>query len=521
MATRDVELVVNPMTAAVEEDAREEPLPSEDTDMSSAAPSGGNAKNLGLPATTAPQPLDRTTAKDWGARKAKVRRLVAQSIALVAIVSFITSAVAFAMGLAATIAVADERTTAAAATGWGAHADDFEVLRAHLPLHFGQLVDVPTVGARDCEFFSADGNLYLVYANDKNNAGSHDVGSTVWRFNRADRSFTLVQTIATHAAHDADAMVISGVTYLVLASKAGATSLYKWNAGQFVLHQTFHAESDTKSEKFYVRDVDHHAHNGVDWLALIVSEAYPAGSATKSNSANSELWKWDAGSAKFVWFKDVPSVGARDGEFFVVDGVLCIAIANTKSATGAERIIESFVYKFDADASAWLASDPIVTEGAYDFEYVASIRHLRFSRAQQWSLCSLGLSRTLFSLSSAPAPVRPLSFFPSRAQVLRASNAMPRSNNGGCARRGCQIPCRSVLDEWYRERDRLEALQVGRLEWSGERVARVSADADVRSVSPRSAAALLCARPFALVHLPATHCFSRSRTLVAVQVRGA
>ena len=140
MANRDVELVVNPMTAAVEEDAREEPLPSEDTDMSSAAPSGGNAKNLGLPATTAPQPLDRTTAKDWGARKAKVRRLVAQSIALVAIVSFITSAVAFAMGLAATIAVADERTTAAAATGWGAHADDFEVLRAHLPLHFGRVV---------------------------------------------------------------------------------------------------------------------------------------------------------------------------------------------------------------------------------------------------------------------------------------------------------------------------------------------------------------------------------------------
>ncbi len=260
--------------------------------------------------------------------------------------------------------------TAAAATASAiaAGADNgIAELRGKMPLHFGQLVDLPTVGTRDSEWVHIDDELYLVHASDKDNLGVKEVSSQVWRFRRDTRDFELHQNIPAYSAHDVDAMVIGGDTYLCFASKSGKTNLYKWDSGskQFVVHQEL-------AENKYVRDVDHFRYVGFDWILLVVSERQLPGSSDKSNVADSELMKWDATTKQFAFVQGLPSKGARDGEFMVVEGVGSIAIANTKGDpySSPPRQVDSYVYKWDASSGTFVdAQMNIPTDGNYDFDY--------------------------------------------------------------------------------------------------------------------------------------------------------
>ena len=246
----------------------------------------------------------------------------------------------------------------------------YSEIREKLPLHFNQLVDIPTIGTRDSEWFSVDGTLYLVFASDKDDSKAKNVNSQIWRFNREDRTFVLHQNIQVYSAHDVDTMVIAGDTYLTLGSKNGKTHLYKYDktSKMFSVYQAI------DEEKKFIRDIDHFVHDGADWMILTVSER-ENDQGVVVNDANSELWKWNTGKKKFEFFQNLPSMGARDSEFFVVEGVACIAIANTKGNDPSgnkkyPRILDSYVYKWDTTSKKFVPSDPIPnTEGNYDFKY--------------------------------------------------------------------------------------------------------------------------------------------------------
>ena len=137
----------------------------------------------------------------------------------------------------------------------------------------------------------------------------------------------------------------------------------------------FYQDLDTTGK--YIRDIDHFQNAGADWLILCISERKAADGDYTVNDAQSEVWKWDPSGKTFKFHQYLRSLGARDAEFFVVDGVACIAIANTKgldpqggAGKNYPRIIPSYVFKWDAATSKFVDSDDIPnTEGNYDFDY--------------------------------------------------------------------------------------------------------------------------------------------------------
>ncbi len=140
-----------------------------------------------------------------------------------------------ALGVALAVAMKNQTAGSDKSTDskWAA---DYAAIRDKLPLHFNQLVDIPTIGTRDSEWFSVADELYLAFASDKNNEGTKDINSQIWHFNRTDRTFVLHQNINVYSAHDVDAMVLRGETYLTFASKGApdgsksGTKLFKYNA---------------------------------------------------------------------------------------------------------------------------------------------------------------------------------------------------------------------------------------------------------------------------------------------------
>lgn len=256
---------------------------------------------------------------------------------------------------------------------------DYAALRDKLPLHFNQLVDIPTIGARDSEWFSVEGQLYIAFSSAEDDSGTKDINSQIWRFNRENRSFVLHQNINVYSAHDADVMIIGGETYLTFASKGpkdvqkSGTKLFKYNKATTKFD--FYQDLDVTGK--YIRDIDHFQNEGADWIVLCISERKATDGTHTLNDAKSEVWKWDTSTKKFKFHQSLDSLGARDAEFFVVEGVACIAIANTKGldpAGGAgqkyPRIIDSYVYKWDTNTAKFVPSDNIPdTEGNYDFNY--------------------------------------------------------------------------------------------------------------------------------------------------------
>ena len=306
-----------------------------------------------VPPPTAPPPREEQAPA----------RAAGFAFVMIGLLSALVALAAFAMALSATIAVAGQSNGAASAAAetteaWGSHLADFTSLRGHMPLNFNQLADIPTAGARDSEWFTIDGELYLAFANDK------DDYSTIWRFRRTDRAFVLVQRVATKNAHDVDVIALGGETYLTYGCKGGTTSSYKWtkSTSTFVHHQTLR-------DGLYIRDVDHFEYVGEHWLILVVSEKVDATSGDKTNSANSELFKWDASAKVWDFEQYLPSVGARDAEFYVVDNVGCIAIANTKGDPATIRTLNSNIYRWDGTRFVSTGAADIMTKGNYDFEY--------------------------------------------------------------------------------------------------------------------------------------------------------
>ena len=174
-----------------------------------------------------------------------------------------------------------------------------------------------------------------------------------------------------YSAHDVDAMVLRGETYLTFASKGApdgsksGTKLFKYNAET----TKFDVYQDIDVEGKYIRDIDHFTHDGADWLILCISERKNE-QGNVVNDAMSELHKWNTKTEKFEFYQNLPSIGARDAEFFVVDAVACIAIANTKNVDPKDRILPSFVYKWNSNTLKFERGEDIEnTEGNYDFDY--------------------------------------------------------------------------------------------------------------------------------------------------------
>ena len=220
---------------------------------------------------------------------------------------------------------------------------------------------IATVGAADWEFFTINGQNFLIVANGASSS------SPVYRFDEQRSRFVLFQLIQTAGAMDWEHFVINNRHYLVVANENSTSSsnstsrsqIFKYDETStvFVLFQSLVTSSALEWRFFAVNNQSY----------LVAASGYNANAA--SYTANTQVYKFNNATQYFALWQNILTVGATDLGFFSINGHYYLAVAYWFDETRGHNI-SSQIFKFDA-AGTQLFSPvaQIATVGARGLKY--------------------------------------------------------------------------------------------------------------------------------------------------------
>lgn len=173
--------------------------------------------------------------------------------------------------------------------------------------NFGLVQRILTYGASDWEYFTINDENYLAVSNHRNNS-SYSLNSTIYKWNIEESVFEFQQNIATNGAADSKYFSINDNHFLVIANR---------NIGG-------------------------------------------------TYEVNSEILIWDETTTEFVNFQDIPTSGALDWEYFTLDEMHYLAVANGWNSDGT-RLTDSTIYLWDG--TMFREQQSIETDRAVDWEF--------------------------------------------------------------------------------------------------------------------------------------------------------
>ena len=100
---------------------------------------------------------------------------------------------------------------------------------------------------------------------------------------------------------------------------------------------------------------------------LVVANYQTIASSQNNYDTYSYLYIWDDAKAKFVHKQSFQTKGAWDWEYFNMDGINYLVVANQYSGTSFET--DSIIYKYNETTTAFENFQIFVTKGAVDIEY--------------------------------------------------------------------------------------------------------------------------------------------------------
>eukprot|EP00043_Microstomoeca_roanoka_P012905 m.125576 g.125576 ORF g.125576 m.125576 type:complete len:465 (+) comp15623_c0_seq1:149-1543(+) len=215
-----------------------------------------------------------------------------------------------------------------------------------------------TASAVDVLHFTMDDTPYLVLANDLNGTSSQ-INSEIFKWNHDTREFVSFQNISTKNALDWEHFVMAGIHYLVAAnhyddsiSSYQINSLvFQWSSSskQFEFFQTLPTNGAFEWKHFAINGVDH----------LVVANKF---------DSNSEVFQWSNALLKFISFQKIPTQSAIDVEFFAVDGNYYIVFANNYGGDDSYQV-DSELFKWNSNTGKFLSIQKIPTLGAFDWQH--------------------------------------------------------------------------------------------------------------------------------------------------------
>ncbi len=270
--------------------------------------------------------------------------------------------------------------------------------------YFQEAFTIPTQGAADWEFFTINGENYLIVAN-QYNGSTFNVDSKLYHWNGS--GFTQIQTLTTHAVIDWEFFTIGTEAYLAVANYYNGSTyntdskIYHWNGAGFDEFQTIPTqgaqgwEAFTFNGKSYLIVASHfngsifnldsklYQWNGtiftpsqsiptegaMDWEFFVINgEAYLAVANHRNASTysvNSKIYHWNGTS--FEEFQSIPTQGAVDINSFKIGNYTYLAIANYTNSNASSTAIESVIYRWNGTNFSQYQSIP--TQGAFAWEF--------------------------------------------------------------------------------------------------------------------------------------------------------
>eukprot|EP01049_Picozoa_sp_SAG25_P003195 SAG25_NODE_181_length_12544_cov_32.416472_2_plen_1608_part_00 len=217
--------------------------------------------------------------------------------------------------------------------------------------------------------FSIGGRSYIAVANSHSRNGSTGkTNSTVYEYSSASgrgrAAFEPVQSIVTYSALDVESFQIDGDTFLAFANSQSASegflvnsSIYKWSDTQarFVLWQLL-ATSAATGITFFTVSADHQL--------LAIANRY----GKTGHRENSVIFRWQKQQQRFEVFQSIPTQGAYDWESFEIAGVHFLAVCNHWDDSAPDKkhpiAIDSEVFRWDNASDRFVGYQSIPTIGA-------------------------------------------------------------------------------------------------------------------------------------------------------------
>lgn len=220
---------------------------------------------------------------------------------------------------------------------------------------FIEFQTLPTTDGRDWEFFSIEGAHYLALA-DWGDGSNTNAKIFLW----SGTIFVEFHAIPTKCAADLEFFSIEGTHYLAVATYCSTdtnninSQIYRWAGAGFVEFQDIPTNGADDCEFFSIE--------GTHYLA--VANGWEDGTwFGGSRNINSKVYRWSGGA--FVEFQAIPTSGAADCEFFSIEGVHYLAVANHDD--GSSYNVNSKVYRWSG--AGFVEFQAIPTNGAADCEF--------------------------------------------------------------------------------------------------------------------------------------------------------
>lgn len=180
----------------------------------------------------------------------------------------------------------------------------------------------------DWEFFALDGESFLAAALGRDRATTFDVDSKILRWDGT--RFAEFQSISTHGAHDWQSFSIGSAHFLAVANERGGdmggprsnvdSAIYRWDGSRFTPFLALPTRG-ARGVRFFTLDADDY------YLAF----ANRFDAVRNSLGTDSTIYRWDGYRHTFREFQSIPTQGAEDWDFTMIDGIPYIAVANQRS----------------------------------------------------------------------------------------------------------------------------------------------------------------------------------------------
>ena len=211
---------------------------------------------------------------------------------------------------------------------------------------------------------------YLAVANSFNGV-LYNIKSVIYRFNPLTSLFEPHQHVDTSGAQDWDFFTINNTAYLAVANfENGSTYNIKSNIYRFVAATNASTSNTTSTPQLVLhqqldtngaRDCCAFSINSTSYLA-VANWHNMSGYNTKSN-----IYRFNTTTSLFVLFQQIDTNGAFDWEFFTINNVNFLAVANHYSGTSYS--IKSAIYRFDTSLSQFVLYNIIGTTGARGWSF--------------------------------------------------------------------------------------------------------------------------------------------------------
>jgi hypothetical protein len=246
---------------------------------------------------------------------------------------------------------------------------------------------IPTVGAWSVKAFTMGGQTFLAYANHYDGGGS-TLNSPIYRFNGS--SFVLFQTIPTVGAATWEFFTVNNQSFLAVANLAN------WQQPPFVYALNSQILRFNTATNSFLHFQFISTQGAMDFESFVIgNESFLAVSNHRNGpdyTLNSQVFRFDSVSNTFILFQSIPTQASNDFEFFTISGASYLAVANAYDDTAAP--VNSQILRFNTTSNIFTPFQSIPTVGATDWEFFVL-------GGQSYLVCAMDFSLQIFRFDAA------------------------------------------------------------------------------------------------------------------------